>query len=83
MYRAINPKTSGQGHYVQLPFNTKGFQQSLAGVAMNNHYHCKPISKPLQAQRFELANKVATTHDHPVCKHVSVVSKLMMKLTIH
>jgi predicted protein tyrosine phosphatase len=45
MYRAINPKTSGQGHYAQLPFNNKGFQWSLAGVAMNNQHHCKPISK--------------------------------------
>jgi hypothetical protein len=42
----INPKTSGQGHYVQLPFNKQGFQQSLAGQTMNNHYYCKPTPPP-------------------------------------
>jgi hypothetical protein len=34
----INPKTSDQQHHVQLPFNKQGFEQSLAGAAMNNHY---------------------------------------------
>jgi hypothetical protein len=37
----INPKTSGQQHYVELPFNKQGFEHSLARVAMNNHYRCK------------------------------------------
>jgi hypothetical protein len=40
----INPKTSGQQPYVQLPFNMQGFEKSLTGAAMNNHYRCKPIS---------------------------------------
>jgi hypothetical protein len=39
-------KNIRQGHHVQLPFNKQVFQQSLAGQAMNNQYHCKPISKP-------------------------------------
>jgi hypothetical protein len=43
---SINLKTSGQGQYVQPPLNTQGFEQSTAAQAMNNRYHCKPISMP-------------------------------------
>ena len=46
----INPKTSGQGHYVQLPFNKQGFQQSLAAQTTNNHYYCKPTPPPPPGQ---------------------------------
>jgi hypothetical protein len=47
----INPKTSGQGHYVQLPFNKQGFQQSLAAQTTNNHYYCKPTPPPPTPQK--------------------------------
>jgi hypothetical protein len=44
----INPTTSAS-NTVQLPFNKQGFEQSLGGQAMKNHYHCRPISNiPLQ-----------------------------------
>jgi hypothetical protein len=46
----INLKTSGQEHYVQLSFNKQGFQQSLAGQAMNNHSQFKPPQPPQGSQ---------------------------------
>jgi hypothetical protein len=69
---------------VQLPFNKQGFEQSLAGQAVKNHYHCRPIFniRP-PAHWFVLATKVATTHRHFLWKLISVVSKLMTKLMIH
>jgi hypothetical protein len=49
----INLKTSGHKHCVQLQFNKQGFQQSLPGQAMNNHYYCKPTTpSPLYSMVF-------------------------------